>query len=152
MPQHHHSFIERFGLQFEANGFPRIAGRIFGLLLVADEPLSLDDIAEKLEVSKASVSTDARRLAQHGIVELVSRTGDRRDYYRIGHDAFARSMRLRLESIRNFHSLLHECGKAGTDQSPVVRRRIAEFELNLREMTRVIEDGIKRCSSRNLSN
>lgn len=144
----HTDFIERFGLQFEANGFPRIAGRIFGLLLVADDPLSLDDMAEKLDVSKASVSNDARRLAQHGIVELVSRTGDRRDYYRIGDDAFARSMRLRLESIRNFHSLLAECAQLSADESPAVRSRIADFEVNLREMTRVIEDGIDRCSRR----
>ena len=34
-------FIERMGLAFESDGLPRIAGRIFGLLLVSEDCRSL---------------------------------------------------------------------------------------------------------------
>ncbi len=74
-------FIERLGLYFEEFGLPRIAGRLFGLLLVADTPLSLDQVATMLHVSRASVSTNARLVVATGLVERVSLPGDRRDYY-----------------------------------------------------------------------
>ena len=76
-------FVERMGLALEADGLPRIAGRIFGLLLVSEEPRSLDELAAELRVSKASVSTNARLLEHRGVLEQVSRPADRRDYYRI---------------------------------------------------------------------
>ena len=46
----------------EADGLPRVAGRIFGTLLLAAEPRSLDDLASTLGVSKASISVNARLL------------------------------------------------------------------------------------------
>ena len=51
-------FIERTGVEIERLGMSRTFGRLFGLLMVADRPLSLDDLAEQLHVSKASVSYD----------------------------------------------------------------------------------------------
>jgi DNA-binding transcriptional regulator GbsR (MarR family) len=39
------NFIERMGLALESDGLPRIAGRIFGLLLVSEDARSLDDLA-----------------------------------------------------------------------------------------------------------
>ncbi|HLZ69011.1 MAG TPA: MarR family transcriptional regulator [Dehalococcoidia bacterium] len=77
-------FVERVGLYFEEFGLPRIAGRLFGLLLVADEPLSLEQAATMLHVSRASVSTNARLVVRSGLVERVSLPGDRRDYYVFG--------------------------------------------------------------------
>ena len=67
------------GLALEADGLPRIAGRIFGLLLISEDALSLDKLASELRVSKASVSTNARMLEHRGVLEQVSRPADRRD-------------------------------------------------------------------------
>ena len=61
----------------------RVAGRLFGVLLVSAEPRSLDELAEQLGVSKASVSINIRFLEEKGAVERIGRQGDRRDYYRI---------------------------------------------------------------------
>ena len=66
-------FTGRMGLLFEADGHPRIAGRIFAYLLVSDGPRSLDELARTLRVSKASASTNARLLAATGVLERVSR-------------------------------------------------------------------------------
>src|ERR671917_427148 len=99
-------FVERMGLYTEAEGLPRIAGRIFGFLLVQPAPCSLDDMAQALGVSKASISTDTRRLEQLGLLERTSRPGDRRDYYRIAPDAFARSIDERLRRMRRFQDVL----------------------------------------------
>ena len=42
-------FIERMGLAMDRQGLTRTFGRVFGLLMVADEPLSLDDMVERLQ-------------------------------------------------------------------------------------------------------
>ena len=68
---------------FEAEGFSRTAGRIFGRLLLSDAPLSLDQLAADLEASKASISTETRLLERRGALERVGRRGDRRAYYQV---------------------------------------------------------------------
>ena len=85
-------FTDRMGLIFEAEGQPPISGRIFGCLLVSDDPRSLDQLADALSVSKASVSTNARRLAELGMLERVCRPADRHDYYRVAPDLFSRRL------------------------------------------------------------
>ena len=74
-------FIEEMGLISQEGGDARIAGRIFGLLVVEGRELSLHQISERLGVSRASVSTNARRLAHRGVVRLTAHAGDRQDYY-----------------------------------------------------------------------
>lgn len=91
----HHAvgdFVERVCLCMEAEGMPRIAGRIFGFLLIHEGAFSLDELADRLQVSKASVSTNARQLEQIGLLERVSMPGDRRDYYRMEADAWERML------------------------------------------------------------
>jgi DNA-binding transcriptional regulator GbsR (MarR family) len=76
--------IEDFGMYFEQYGMSRILGRVYGLLMIADEPmLGLDQMAEQLGISKASVSTTVRQLQAFNLVEKVTVPGDRKDYYRI---------------------------------------------------------------------
>src|SRR5215210_7020106 len=43
-------FVDRMALALEADGLPRIAGRIFGLLLISDDCRSLDELATVLHV------------------------------------------------------------------------------------------------------
>lgn len=120
------SFVERMGVYWESDGLPRIAGRIFGLLLVSPGACSLDDIAETLGVSKASVSTDARLLDQLGFLERTSRSGDRRDYYRVSDNFVARALEIRLERLRKVRGLLADAPRHAT--APEIARRLDGFE------------------------
>jgi DNA-binding transcriptional ArsR family regulator len=74
-------FIENMGLYFESSGIPRIGGRILGVLMIAHDPLSADDIAKILKVSRASLSTNLRVLTTSGLVEKASILHDRNTYY-----------------------------------------------------------------------
>jgi len=73
--------IQTIGERAEQFGFARIAGQLEGLLFLAPEPLSLDDMADKLEVSKASVSTNIRLLERWKVVKKVYHKGDRKNLY-----------------------------------------------------------------------
>jgi DNA-binding transcriptional regulator GbsR (MarR family) len=50
-------FIEKTGLISQAEGLPRIAGRVFGLLIFDGDMVSFGDLATRLQVSRASIST-----------------------------------------------------------------------------------------------
>ena len=106
MDRTHQHFIGRMGHAAETNGLSPIAGRLFALLLLSDAPRSLDDIAAGLEVSKASVSTEARRLVERGVVERTRRAGDRRDYYELAPDFFAQIVESRIEQWRRIQALI----------------------------------------------
>lgn len=94
-------FIETMGLFCERMGFPRIGGRMLAWLMIAQEPQTLDDIAVLLKVSKASVSTNARHFVTVGMVDLVTRLGDRRTYYQWSPKAWDRRMELAQQVLRS---------------------------------------------------
>lgn len=54
---------------------------MFGLLLASNEPLSLDDMAEILGISKSGASVAARDLERVGVVHRLGTPGSRRVLY-----------------------------------------------------------------------
>ncbi len=137
-------FIERMGLALESDGYPRIAGRMFGLLLVSEDPRSLDDLAAELRVSKGSVSTNARLLEQRGILERICRPADRRDYYRVPPDLFSHTMAQRLSRWQRFHEAIGEARTSLPIQSREVLERLEEYESAYSFMSQVIEEALAR--------
>ena len=123
MDQATRDFIESMGRQFEEDGVPRIAGRLFGLLMVQVEPCSLDDVADLLQVSKGSASSNARLLEQLGIAERVTRAGDRRDYYRISPDISERTLERAVQGIGSMLRRLRQGSESVSGRSPVLRQR-----------------------------
>src|SRR5262249_34307937 len=61
-------------------------GRTFALLLLSDQPISLDDLASELEVSKSAVSVAARDLERAGVARRISSPGSRRVLYEANDD------------------------------------------------------------------
>ena len=121
-------FVEQMGLAWEQEGVPRIAGRIFGFLLLQLHPSSLEDMASALGVSKASISTDARFLERIGVVERMSRPGDRRDFYTVAPDAPASTLAMRVERMRRMKATLGDLSPLAMDGTPpAVRARLRAF-------------------------
>lgn len=140
-------FVEKMGLVSEADGMTRIAGRIFGLLFLSDRPRSLEEISDELGVSRASVSVDARRLAQIGVLERVSRPGDRRDYYIISPEGVRHSIELRIQSLRRFQELIR--GLHGDAlAAPEVRARAADWDEAYSVITAASTELLERLRSR----
>jgi len=142
--QHTRAFIEQIAVLLEADGLPRVAGRIFGSLLVAAEPRSLDDLASDLGVSKASISINVRLLEEKGTVERVSRQADRRDYYRMSDDIRERTLEQRIARWRRFHDAIAGARESCGIKEPVVRSRLEAMDHVYRHMleatTRALEE------------
>lgn len=82
-------FIEKIGLISQAEGLPRIAGRVFGLLIFDGDAISFGDLATKLQVSRASISTSIRILEERGLVKRTTRPGERQDYFQLAPNPYA---------------------------------------------------------------
>jgi len=129
-------FIESMGRHFEEEGVPRIAGRLFGQLMVQTGDASLDDLAEALQVSKGSISSNARLLEDWGVAERITRPGDRRDFYRLAPDAHDRLLKRRIERIEVMIERLTEAREElGTSEGAPAER----FEEGIRFNTLAIE-------------
>jgi len=62
-------------------GFPKAMGAIYGAVYLSATPLSLDEIVERVGVTKGAVSTNVRTLERLGMVHKQLQLGDRKDYY-----------------------------------------------------------------------
>ena len=62
-------------------GMPGSVGEIYGLLFISREPLSLDDLVQRLEISKGSASQGLRTLRGLGAVTETEVPGMRRTHF-----------------------------------------------------------------------
>jgi len=127
MEERNEQFVERMGQLFEAEAGPRIAGRLFGLLVLTPGALSLDEIAEELRVSKASVSANARMLESMHVISRVTRPGDRRDYYEVTEDTQRRMIEMRMERLQQFREVFEQGLDTAAAEESVVRERLRSF-------------------------
>ena len=81
LPSSRREFVETASRLCQRLGLPRSTGQIYGLLYLSPRPLTLDDIAELLSISKASASTGTRQLLAWHAVKQVWVPGDRRDHF-----------------------------------------------------------------------
>jgi len=82
-------FIEKTGLTAQADGLPRIAGRVFGMLIYDGDVVSFGDLATKLQVSRASISTSIRILEERGLVKRLTKPGERGDFFQLAPNPYA---------------------------------------------------------------
>jgi DNA-binding transcriptional regulator GbsR (MarR family) len=125
----HMHFAEDVGLMFEQVGLPRMAGRIFGRLLISDPPhQSHGDLADGLQASKGSISTMTRLLIQLSLIERISLPGDRRDYFQIRPNAWAQMTNQRLSQIVAFRRLADRGLDLLKQSPPHTQQRLKEMQ------------------------
>lgn len=121
------TFIEQMGLNAERYGMPRIAGRLLGFLLLDGGTHSLDDLAERLQVSKASVSTNARVLENLQLIERRAVPGDRRDFYQIGENPGEHMFELARQRLEETRRLFDATSAALPEEMAEARGRVAAW-------------------------
>ncbi|NEQ68684.1 MAG: transcriptional regulator [Symploca sp. SIO2D2] len=65
----------------QALGLPKSYGEIYGLYFASDQALALDDVIEKLQISKGSASQGIRFLKSINALNPTYIPGDRRDHH-----------------------------------------------------------------------
>ena len=119
------STVEGLGLLARFFGFSEVMGRLYGTLLMNPEPLSLDELAEYLQISKGSVSMNMRSIERWGMAKEVWMKGERRKFYTAESDMWQviRNI-LSGREMREVQRALHVLGES------VEKLRQAENELS----------------------
>lgn len=121
------AFIERMGLSAQGDGLPRIAGRILGYFIIHGGPTSLSNLAEALQVSRASISTNARMLRELGVLEATAVPGDRQDYYQLAPRHYLRVLEGYVERMGVLGKSLATAESEISDANVDVHARLADM-------------------------
>ena len=144
-------FVQHMGGYFESSGVPPIGGRILGLLMLSDDPLSAEDIASVLNISRASVSTNFRMLSSAGLAERYRSHKDRMTYYIFPDTAWEQAMVLNVRRAQNFKRIVQE-GLAAMPEKDTARSHLergSEYaDLVLEFFRRQIEEWRSRTEGR----
>lgn len=126
-------FVDAWGAMGALWGINRSVARVHALLMASDGAVSLDEIAERLAISKGNASMSLRELRTFGVVRQVQVPGDRRDWYVSEPDVWTMFFRILGERKRReldpaaaaVRALLAHADEGGLD--PAVRRRFQQM-------------------------
>ncbi|WP_026569114.1 MULTISPECIES: GbsR/MarR family transcriptional regulator [Sediminibacillus] len=79
-------FIQVIAKNMNLYGITSSVGRLYGALYFAEEPMTLDDMRDALEMSKTSMSTGVRSLSEMKMVQPAYKKGVRKDLYKSEED------------------------------------------------------------------
>jgi len=74
-------FIEGWGRLGQSWGISKVMAEIHALLYVSRDPLTLEEMSDKLMTSRSNISLNVRGLVDLGVVKKVIVRGERKDYY-----------------------------------------------------------------------
>ena len=124
-------FIEGMGAASATSGvLSQLQGRIFAVLFLQDHPLSLDDIAEALQLSKSNISINIRGLVEWHLVRRVSVPNSRRDHYEAASDFWRVMQEIMERRFRwNIRQVIVACDETSrTAQAGRSGSRVADRE------------------------
>jgi DNA-binding transcriptional regulator GbsR (MarR family) len=100
------------------HGTPRALMRVLGWMVVcepADQTAA--DVQSELRLSAGSVSTSLRYLGEIGLVERVSRPGDRRIFYRLNIGGWELVLQQRFRAFNEIRQVADKAVTAAADQA-----------------------------------
>ena len=150
-------FIEGMGAASATSGvLSQLQGRIFAVLFLEDHPLSLDDVAEALQISKSNVSINIRGLVEWHLVRRVSVPNSRKDHYEAAADFWRVMLEIMERRFRwNIRQVIAACdetartasGGRTASRSTERERLFIERRLDaLRSFAAAVEAGIEAFS------
>ena len=120
-------FAEEAGLMFDQWSLPRMAGRVWGLLLVTEDPqLSAADLAARLGASAASISNATRYLLQNQLIDRVRLAGERREFFTYNPASLRAIYLRRIAAVADMHRTA-ELALAQFEDRPIAHRRLQEM-------------------------
>lgn len=134
-------FILHWGEMGTRWGVNRTVAQVHALLYLSPESLTAEEIADSLSVARSNISTSLKELQNWNLVQVDSRIGDRRDYFRTSADVwtlFLTVVEQRVErEIIPTMTMLKRCvteARAERPAQPIVAARINAMQVFLEEL------------------
>lgn len=74
-------FVQTWGALGSQWGINKTMAQIHALLMIAPEPLSMEDVMEELQISRGNASMNLRALMDWGIVYKEFKQGERKEFF-----------------------------------------------------------------------
>lgn len=74
-------FVQTWGALGSQWGINKTMAQIHALLMVSNEPVSMEDIMEELQISRGNTSMNLKALMDWGIVYKEYKTGERKEFF-----------------------------------------------------------------------
>jgi DNA-binding transcriptional regulator GbsR (MarR family) len=74
-------FVQTWGALGSQWGINKTMAQIHALLMVSNEPVSMEDVMEELQISRGNASMNLRALMDWGIVYKEYKAGERREFF-----------------------------------------------------------------------
>lgn len=116
-------FVSQWGAMGSQWGINRTMAQIHALLMIAVEPMSTDEVMEELQISRGNAHSNLKELVAWGLVRVVVRKGERRDFFEAEKDVW-----------QIFTIVTRERKKREIDPALAVLRRCAEGTQELRSV------------------
>ncbi|HKF47170.1 MAG TPA: MarR family transcriptional regulator [Terracidiphilus sp.] len=134
-------FILHWGEMGTRWGVNRTVAQVHALLYLSPESLTAEEIADILSVARSNVSTSLKELQNWNLVQVDSRIGDRRDFFRTSSDVwtlFLTVVEQRVErEVLPTMNMLKRCvveARAARPSQPALTARIAAMQVFLEEL------------------
>jgi DNA-binding transcriptional regulator GbsR (MarR family) len=141
----HNSMLDGLGQLSDYFGFSKVMGQLYGAMLLSDRPLCLDDLVERLDISKANASMNIRTLENMGMVRQVWVRGSsgRRKFYEAETDFWQiitnilkgremrdvdRALAVMEENIKRLNASMPEMSEDNRQLAELYVERIAQMQ------------------------
>jgi hypothetical protein len=122
------AYVERVAQMLYAGGLPRMAGRIWGWLLVCEPPQqTAGQLADELQASRGSISAMARLLENAGLISRGTKPGDRREHFSVPPNYIVGVLESRLPATIAWRELADDGLAFLADRPPASRARLSEL-------------------------
>jgi len=100
-------FLDSWGSMGTMWGINRSVARVHGLLIITDRPWTIDEISERLGISRSNVSTSLKELRSWNVVRKTVQHNDRKEYFECEPDVWKMLFNIMKErKRREFDPLL----------------------------------------------
>jgi DNA-binding transcriptional regulator GbsR (MarR family) len=122
------ALIDDFGLHIgRAMGWPPMAGRAAGVLMLSETPMTMAELQSTLNASKGSMSEMTRLLVVNGTVRRFKEPGSRQYVYEWRDDAWTGCLQHQLEQTTELLTLAENAQARGADLPERQRGRLREM-------------------------
>ncbi len=140
-------FIQHWGEKGTLWGINKAMGQLHALLLSSNEPLSVDYMMARLDMSRGNVSMNIRELKNWGVVHAFYRKGDRKVYYIAENDMWTVIERIFKErkkrEIEPTADLINKCiqelSLLDSEKADVFKQRIKNMHSFIQDFNSIAE-------------
>ncbi|WP_327659804.1 MULTISPECIES: GbsR/MarR family transcriptional regulator [unclassified Streptomyces] len=137
--------VEDFGRRIgRAMGWPPIAGRLAGVLMLSPTPMTLSELQTTLGASKGSTSEMTRLLIANGTVERVKVPGVRQAGYVWRDDAWSGCLQHQLAQTEQLLELAKSAQERGVGMPEAQQARLRDmhsyYDFMVRQLRRLLDE------------